>query len=600
MRGRYRHRVNAPPAALLDARYRVGSLLARGGMSTVYRGTDTRLDRPVAIKVMDPRLAADPAFRGRLEREARSAARIDHPNVVDVYDQGQAATGAGTGLSGDGPLLFLVMELVEGGTLRDVLRARGPLGVPAAFAVMEQVLSGLAEAHRIGLVHRDVKPENVLISRAGEVKVADFGLVTASAQAGPSTAGMIMGTVAYLSPEQVATGNADARSDVYAAGVMLYELLTGAPPYTGDTAISVAYRHVNSDVPPPSQIAGEVPPELDELVLRATRRDPAVRPADAGAMLAELHRVAVRLEVPRVPPPVPPPRPLEEQDTVPAAPHRLAGGTATGTAGSTAVSAALPVPGLRGTRALPRPDDGGPLPHVRARRRGRRAFALWTAVVLVLALLVGVTAWWLGSGRWTEMPNLVGLDAAAAQQLLADSDLVAAVIEAYDDEVADGLVSATDPAAQAQLLRGSTVQITVSTGRPTVPEIPPGTSLAAAEQALRDAGLTSVHESDDTDDSDSVPAGSVLRTDPEAGTELRVGEPVTIVVSSGESDIVEVPNVVGKDFDDAADILDELDLDAEGRSAIPFLGRDDGEVVEQRPRAGTTVERGSTVTLTTV
>jgi serine/threonine protein kinase/beta-lactam-binding protein with PASTA domain len=600
MRGRYRHRVNAPPAALLDARYRVGSLLARGGMSTVYRGTDTRLDRPVAIKVMDPRLAADPAFRGRLEREARSAARIDHPNVVDVYDQGQAATGAGTGLSGDGPLLFLVMELVEGGTLRDVLRARGPLGVPAAFAVMEQVLSGLAEAHRIGLVHRDVKPENVLISRAGEVKVADFGLVTASAQAGPSTAGMIMGTVAYLSPEQVATGNADARSDVYAAGIMLYELLTGAPPYTGDTAISVAYRHVNSDVPPPSQIAGEVPPELDELVLRATRRDPAVRPADAGAMLAELHRVAVRLEVPRVPPPVPPPRPLEEQDTVPAAPHRLAGGTATGTAGSTAVSAALPVPGLRGTRALPRPDDGVPLPHVRARRRGRRAFALWTAVVLVLALLVGVTAWWLGSGRWTEMPNLVGLDAAAAQQLLADSDLVAAVIEAYDDEVADGLVSATDPAAQAQLLRGSTVQITVSTGRPTVPEIPPGTSLAAAEQALRDAGLTSVHESDDTDDSDSVPAGSVLRTDPEAGTELRVGEPVTIVVSSGESDIVEVPNVVGKDFDDAADILDELDLDAEGRSAIPFLGRDDGEVVEQRPRAGTTVERGSTVTLITV
>jgi serine/threonine-protein kinase len=602
MRGRYRHRVNAPPAALLDARYRVGSLLARGGMSTVYRGTDTRLDRPVAIKVMDPRLAADPAFRGRLEREARSAARIDHPAVVDVYDQGQAATGAGTGLAGDGPLLFLVMELVEGGTLRDVLRARGALGVPAAFSVMERVLSGLAAAHRIGLVHRDVKPENVLISRAGEVKVADFGLVTASAQAGPSTPGLIMGTVAYLSPEQVATGNADARSDVYAAGIMLYELLTGAPPYTGDTALSVAYRHVNSDVPPPSQIAGEVPPELDELVLRSTRRDPAVRPADAAAMLAELHRVAVRLEVPRVPPPVPPPRPLEEQDTVPAAPQRLAGGprAAGGVAGGTAVSAALPTPGPRGTRALPRPDDGTTPPHVRARRRSRRAFTFWTAVVLVLALLVGATAWWLGSGRWTEMPSIVGLDAAAAQQLLADSDLVVRVIEAYDDDVADGLVSATDPAAQAALLRGSTVQITVSTGRPTVPEIAPGTSVAAAEQALRDAGLTPAHGSDDTDDSDSVPAGAVLRTDPEAGTELRVGAPVTIVVSSGESDTVQVPDVVGKDFEDAEDVLDELDLEAEGRSAIPFLGRSDGQVVEQSPRAGTTVERGTTVTLTTV
>jgi serine/threonine protein kinase/beta-lactam-binding protein with PASTA domain len=583
--------VNAPPAALLDARYRVGSLLARGGMSTVYRGTDTRLDRPVAIKVMDPRLATDPAFRGRLEREARSAARIDHPAVVDVYDQGQAPGGAGTGLGGDGPLLFLVMELVEGGTLRDVLRMRGALGVPAAFAVMERVLSGLAAAHRLGLVHRDVKPENVLISRTGEVKVADFGLVTASSQA-PSTAGMIMGTVAYLSPEQVATGNADARSDVYAAGIMLYELLTGAPPYSGDTAISVAYRHVNSDVPPPSQIAGEVPPELDELVLRCTRRDPAVRPVDAAAMLAELHRVAVRLEVPRVPPPVPPPRPVDEQDTVPAAPERLAAGTA--------VSAALPAPGPRGTRALPRPHDGDPRPHVRARKRSRKAFAVWTAIVLVLALLVGVTAWWLGNGRWTEMPRLVGLEAAAAQQLLTESDLVARVTEAYDDDVAEGLVSATDPAATAQLPRGSTVQVTVSTGRPTVPRIAPGTSVADAEQALRDAGLTPVHGSDDTDDSDSVPEGAVLRTDPKAGTELRVGEPVKIVVSGGESDTVKVPDVVGKDFDDAADILDESDLDAEGRSAIPFLGRSDGQVVEQSPRAGTTVERGSTVTLTTV
>jgi serine/threonine protein kinase/beta-lactam-binding protein with PASTA domain len=588
--------VNAPPAALLDARYRVGSLLARGGMSTVYRGTDTRLDRPVAIKVVDPRLAADPVFRGRLEREARSAARIDHPAVVDVYDQGEAATGAGTGLGDDGPLLFLVMELVEGGTLRDVLRARGALGVPAAFSVMEQVLSGLAAAHRLGLVHRDVKPENVLISRAGEVKVADFGLVTASAQAGASSVGMIMGTVAYLSPEQVATGNADPRSDVYAAGIVLYELLTGAPPYSGDTAISVAYRHVNSRVPPPSQIAGEVPPELDELVLRATSRDPAGRPADAAAMLAELHRVAVQLEVPRVPPPVPPPRPVEEQDTEPAAPQRLAAGTA----GSTATSAAMPAPGPRGTRALPRPDDGGPPPHVRARRRSRRAFAVWTAIVLVLAMLVGVTAWWLGSGRWTAMPSLVGLEASAAQQLIADADLVARVTEAYDDEVADGLVSATDPVAQVDLLRGSTVQITVSTGRPTVPEITPGTSVADAEQALRNAGLTPVHSSDDTDDSDSVPTGSVLRTDPESGTELRVGEPVTIVVSSGQSDTVTVPNVVGRDFDDAEDVLDELDLDAEGRAAVPFFGRKDGRVVEQSPRSGTTVERGTTVTLTTV
>jgi eukaryotic-like serine/threonine-protein kinase len=615
--------VNAPPAALLDARYRVGSLLARGGMSTVYRGTDTRLDRPVAIKVMDQRLAADPAFRNRFEREARSAARIDHPAVVDVHDQGQHPSGIGTGLGGDGPLLFLVMELVEGGTLRDVLRARGALGVPAAFAVMEQVLSGLAAAHRLDLVHRDVKPENVLISRTGEVKVADFGLVTASAQAGASTAGMIIGTVAYLSPEQVATGNADARSDVYAAGIMLYELLTGAPPYSGDTAISVAYRHVNSDVPPPSQIAGDVPPELDELVVRATRRDPAARPADAAAMLAELHRVAVRLEVPRVPPPTPPARPVEEQDTVPAGPHRVSSGTAV---------SAHPAPGPGGTRALPRPIDDDPPPYLLARRRSRTLFAVWTAIVLVLALLVGVTAWWLGSGRWTAMPSIVGLERSAAQQVLTDADLVARITEAHDDEVDEGLISATDPAPQAPLLRGSTVQITVSTGRPRVPNIAPGTPVADAEQAIRDAGLTPVQDdsssddndernSDDnsndndnnngddrnrddrhSDDSGSAPAGTVLRTEPEAGTELRSGSRVTIVVSRGEddSDTVEVPSVVGEDFDEAAERLDELDLDAEGRSAVPFLGREDGRVVGQDPPAGTRVKRGTTVTLTTV
>jgi serine/threonine-protein kinase len=198
------------------------------------------------------------------------------------------------------------------------------------------------------------------------------------------------------------------------------------------------------------------------------------------------------------------------------------------------------------------------------------------------------------------MPSLVGLEQSAAQQVLVDADLVGTITEAYDDDVDDGLVSATDPPSQADLLRGSTVRITVSTGRPSVPDIAPGTSVEAAEQAVRDAGLTPVHGTDDADDSDSVPEGSVLRTDPEGGTALRVGEPVTIVVSSGESDTVEVPSVVGKDFDDADDILDDLDLDAKGRSAFPFLGRKDGRVVDQSPRAGSTVERGTTVTLTTV
>jgi serine/threonine-protein kinase len=290
---------------------------------------------------------------------------------------------------------------------------------------------------------------------------------------------------------------------------------------------------------------------------------------------------------------VPPGRPVEEQDTVPAAPHRVPSG---------AVAAAS---GPGGTRALPRPDDDDPPAYVRARRRSRRVFAVWVAVVLVLALLVGVSAWWLGSGRWTAMPSLVGLERSAAERVLAEADLVARITETHHDDVEDGLVSATDPAAQARLLRGSTVQVTVSTGRPTVPEIEPGTPLAEAEQAVRDAGLTPVR-SDDTDGSRSVPEGAVVRTDPEAGTELRSGDRVELVLSRGDddeededSDTVEVPFVIGEDYDDAADILDELGLDAEGRSAFLF-GRENGRVVGQDPPAGATVERGTTVTLSTV
>ncbi|MEN3264090.1 Stk1 family PASTA domain-containing Ser/Thr kinase [Pseudonocardia sp.] len=593
--------MNAPPAALLDARYQVGPVLARGGMSTVYRGTDIRLDRPVAIKVMEPGLAADPAFRTRFEREARSAARIDHPAVVDVHDQGDH-------MGVDGPVLFLVMELVEGGTLRDVLRARGALGVPAAVAVMEPVLAGLSAAHRLGLVHRDVKPENVLISRTGEVKVADFGLVTAAAHAGASHAGMIMGTVAYLSPEQVATGAADARSDVYAAGVLLYELLTGSAPYTGDTAISVAYRHVNSDMPAPSLIAGDVPPELDDLVLRATRRDPAARPADAAAMLAELHRVAARLDVPRVPPPVPPALPVEEQETVPSGPRRvLAGAHGTGT-----YPAPHPVPGggRTGTRMMPRPDaeylaaPDGPPPHLRARRRSRRIFGVWVAIVLVLCLLVGATAWWLGTGRWTAMPPLVGLEQTTAQQLLGQADLVASVTTAHDDGQPAGVVSATDPPPDARLLRGSTVQLTISAGRPTVPAVAPGTAVAVAEQAVRDAGLTPVRTTDADQFSGTVPTGAVVGTDPASGTALPMGAPVTLVLSRGPApppdDRVEVPFVIGKRFGDAADKLGDAGLDAEEDSrGFPF-GRDNGRVIEQDPSAGSLVEPGTTVTLHTL
>ena len=283
-----------PEGAVLDGRYRVATTIATGGTSTVYRGIDTRLDRPVALKVMDSRYAGDQQFLTRFQMEARTVARLKDPGLVAVYDQGL-----------DGRHPFLVMELVEGGTLRELLAERGPMPPHAVAAVLRPVLGGLAAAHRAGLVHRDVKPENVLISDEGEVKIADFGLVRAVAAAGITSTSVILGTAAYLSPEQVRDGKASPRSDVYSTGIVAYELLTGQTPFSGDTALSIAYQRLDTDVPRPSTVIDGVPPQFDELVERATARDPADRYADGQDMGAELAAIVEELALPqfRVPAP---------------------------------------------------------------------------------------------------------------------------------------------------------------------------------------------------------------------------------------------------------------------------------------------------------
>ncbi|KBZ60496.1 hypothetical protein K875_03441 [Mycobacterium [tuberculosis] TKK-01-0051] len=279
---------------LLDGRYLVQSRIASGGTSTVYRGLDTRLDRPVAVKVMDSRYAGDEQFLTRFQREAQTVARLKDPGLVAVYDQGLDARHP-----------FLVMELIEGGTLRELLGERGPMPPYAVAAVLRPVLGGLAAAHRAGLVHRDVKPENVLISDEGEVKIADFGLVRAVAAAGITSTSVILGTAAYLSPEQVRDGDASPRSDVYSAGIMTYELLTGRTPFTGDSPLSLAYQRLDTDVPPPSAVIDGVPAQFDEFVERATSRDPGERYADAIEMRADLDAIAEELALPdfRVPAP---------------------------------------------------------------------------------------------------------------------------------------------------------------------------------------------------------------------------------------------------------------------------------------------------------
>ena len=267
---------------VLDGRYRIQERIARGGMATVYRALDTRLDRLVAVKVMHSTLAEDPEFVSKFTREAKSAARLSHPNVVAVFDQGS-----------DGGVVFLVMEYVDGATLRDLIRERGRLSPRQSLDVIAPVLSALDAAHRAGIVHRDIKPENVLISSEGRVKVADFGLARAIAASHlTATTGLLIGTAAYLAPEQIEHGTADARTDLYAAGIVLYELLTGTPPFIGATPMAVIFKHVHESVPPPSLVRPEVSKPLDALVLDATRRDPEERPPSADALLEQLEAVS--------------------------------------------------------------------------------------------------------------------------------------------------------------------------------------------------------------------------------------------------------------------------------------------------------------------
>jgi serine/threonine protein kinase, bacterial len=384
--------------AVLDGRYRIDTMIATGGMSAVYRGLDLRLDRPVALKIMESRYAGDSQFLTRFQREARAVARLKDPGLVAVYDQGI-----------DGQHPFLVMELIEGGTLRELLRERGPMPPHAVAAVLRPVLGGLAVAHRAGLVHRDIKPENVLISDDGDVKIADFGLVRAVAEAKITSTSVILGTAAYLSPEQVGTGDADPRSDVYSVGILAYELLTGVTPFSGDSALAVAYQRMDTDVSPPSKVIAGVPTQFDDLVLRATAREPAERYADAQEMGAELDAIVDELGLPRYR--VPAPR-NSAQHLSAALYHRRRQSHET----TTATVARPPAPPVltprQHTRELTR-DDWQPLaPEYQpvsgqfagidlaefhwARQRGKRALLFWVVTVLTLTGLIAAAAWTLG------------------------------------------------------------------------------------------------------------------------------------------------------------------------------------------------------------
>lgn len=593
---------------VLDGRYRVEGRVAVGGMATVYRAVDTRLDRLLALKVMHPGLAADAGFVERFIREAKAVAKLAHPNVVGVFDQGT-----------DGTYVYLAMEYVPGCTLRDVLRARGALQPRAALDILEPVLAALGAAHRAGLVHRDMKPENVLIGDDGRVKVADFGLVRAVDTQTSVNTGALLGTVSYLAPEQIGHGTVDQRTDVYACGVVLYEMLTGRKPYTGDTPMQVIFQHLNEDVPPPSAVVPAVAPQLDALVARATARHPQGRPADAVEMLAEARVVRATLT----------PDELDErpEDAVPAAaPVAVA---------PVSPVAAAPVPGSEEptsvvafpmsartaapvhtpahdsahapaddevhhtTRLLlpPAPPEDPPPAHASRRRSGnRRRGPLAVLVALLVILGAGAAVWYISDGQFTTVPGVLSLKQADAEHKLAKAGLDSKVKRDFSLTVPRGSVISTDPAPGRRVRGNGSVTLVVSKGpqHVRVPDVH-GRDLATARKEIAAAGLAPGTVAKAF--SDSVPSGQVISTDPAGAADSSPGTPVAITVSRGAP--VDVPDVIGDSVTDAQQKLEQAGLKVVLAQDKVFSDEADKDTVAlETPDRGSQVGTGDSVTIT--
>ncbi|MCL3862176.1 Stk1 family PASTA domain-containing Ser/Thr kinase [Actinotalea sp. K2] len=591
---------------LVDGRYEVLSRIARGGMATVYLAVDRRLDREVALKVMHAHLAeggAGSEFIARFRREARAAARLTHPGLVGVFDQGV-----------DGETSYLTMEFIDGVNLRRHLGERGSLTLGEAFSTAESILDALAAAHRVGLVHRDVKPENVLLATDGRVKVADFGLARAVTEVTSTTTGTVLGTVAYLSPELVAHGTSDARTDVYAVGILLYEMITGRQPFTGATPIQVAYQHVNSDIPDASAAVEWLPVEVDELVGALAARDPSDRPADAGSALEVVRRTRATLDAATL---------ARRADVAPtlsvatdtngSAEPQVEDGT--GTSDGPDDPDATAALGVRHPRTDPDDDRPGrtvalkigsgmgdsdqeqptPIPRPRTRRR------LWVLIALLLATVVGLglgARWYVtaGPGAYTQVPvGLVGAELATAQDALTAAELDGDVREVFDPVIAQGLVVEVSPGEGERIARDGTVELAVSQG-PDMRRIPTdllGKPVADVTTALEEAGF--LVPEPELVYSDDVAADAVIAVSQQAGTELPVNSEVRLTVSRGPAP-VRIITVVGVDRDTAVAQLqaDGLVVDVQEQHSTEVAT---GLVVSQSPEPGTDGLRGDTVTI---
>lgn len=561
----------AEPSKMLGDRYQVGEVIGRGGMAEVHEGRDLRLGRRVAIKILRPDLAKDPTFQARFRREAQSAAALNHPNIVAVYDTGEDVLTDPQGQ--DVVVPYIVMEYVDGMTLRQLLASGRRLLPERALEIAAGVLTALDYAHRHGIVHRDIKPANVMLTRTGEVKVMDFGIARAINEAGQTmtSASAVMGTAQYLSPEQARGEVVDARSDLYSTGVLLYELLVGKPPFSGDSAVAIAYQHVSEMPTPPSQVDPGVSPEIDAVVLRALAKRADDRYQSAAEFRSDVERAIVGAPVTAAVPTI--------------------------VADATRQMAPVQAAASRGYDD----DSLDPIYDTARPRRSRagRSTLFWVislsavAIAVLGALAIGRFIFGGTSASLVTVPNLDGQTLEQATETLAEFELR---LGAQTPEISDrepGTVIAQQPAAGESIEQGQAVNVTISTGREqaTVPQLIGLTSLEAVRTALSDANL---QLGDITEEDSNQPAGYVLAQDPAEGAQLAAGSAVAVVVSSG---LVEVPDV--RDVTQAQALSDlaqagfEVQVVEQESTIEP-----PGIVLAQSPQPGTSLERGSVVTIT--
>lgn len=564
---------------LIDGRYQLQKLIAAGGMASIYAAMDTRLDRLVAVKIMHPHLANDEEFVNRFIKEAKATAALSHPNVVSIQDQGWNEGGS--------PAVFIVMEYIDGNTLRDYLFERGSLSVEEVLRFIIPVVSALAEAHSLGIIHRDIKPENILISKDGRVKIADFGLARGAQLGSTQTveSSVVLGSVSYLSPEQVQRGISDSRSDIYSLGIVLFELLTGRKPYEGETPIQIAYKHVNDRVPSVKTIKADIPENIDAVITKATSPNPDQRYRDARELLNALRSIQEAID-PRkrqlsleLDLPIPPAR-SNKRSKAPKGEIRI---------GTQVIDRVKSM-----TQPIKSPETSSTA-EIRRRVSKRVKRNRIIASLVVVSLAAGGWYQFLGPGSQIAIPSVVGMSVADAKSEITQIGLLADVSsQDFSEDVDKGLVLTSIPGGGGHLSKGGIVHLVLSKGKERI-AIPSVTGLTqdAATTALINAGLKVGNISQAFDM--TIPADAIASTNPAIGSPVRRNSVVDLVVSKGIEQIA-IASYVGKSSDQATNELTDAGFVV--KSAFAYSETTPaGAVISQDPSTSGTAPKGSTVTV---